>query len=359
MRFMICALCVFCGMPSAGTAQPNASAGISPLKTQASVAPVQLGRNHEPGPLKLDWAYAYAADVTTTGVPSSGSAESEDDAADAGSEQELAEKLQNPVSDLISVPLQSNFDFGGGVDLPSFGRPGLLQRLLPRGPARLAARVLRFALRDEPVRDQAFRYTLNIQPVLPIHLNDEWNLISRTILPVLYQKDVLGDTDQGGLGDTLQSFFLSPKSSKPFVWGAGPVFLFPTATDDVLGAERWGMGPTGVILRQDGPWTYGILANHIWSFARDDDRKEINTTFLQPFVSYTFKTATTLSFNTESTYDWAGHQWTVPLNAGVSQLVRIGKLPVSLGVNGRYWVEKPDAAPDWGIRFTMTFLFPK
>jgi hypothetical protein len=272
---------------------------------------------------------------------------------------DLAKKLQNPVADLISFPLQSNFDLGGGVDIPSgFGR-GFLTRVLPRGPARLASRVLNFALRDEPNRGQAFRYTLNIQPVIPISLNDDWNVISRTILPVVYQDDVLGISSRGGLGDTVQSLFLSPKSTEPFIWGAGPVFLFPTATDDTLGAERWGMGPTGVILKQDGPWTYGILANHIWSFARDDDRKEVNATYLQPFLSYTFKTATTISFSTESTYDWIGDQWTVPLIGGVSQLVKIGKLPVSLGVNGKYWVEGPDGAPVWGMRFTMTFLFPK
>jgi hypothetical protein len=272
---------------------------------------------------------------------------------------DLAKKLQNPVADLISIPFQSNFDFGGGIDLPTGGSSRFLHRVLPRGPARFASRIAGFALRDKPDRDQAFKYLLNFQPVIPISLNDDWNVISRTILPVVYQDDVLGVSSQGGLGDTVQSLFLSPKSTEPFIWGAGPVFLLPTATDDTLGAERWGLGPTGVILKQDGPWTYGILANHIWSFARDDDRKEVNATYLQPFLSYTFKTATTLSFSTESTYDWIGNRWTVPLIGGVSQLVKIGKLPVSLGVNGKYYVEGPDGAPDWGIRFTMTFLFPK
>ena len=284
---------------------------------------------------------------------SSQSAEAGQPAAD-----DLAKKLQNPIADLISVPLQSNFDFGGGFDLPSGRSSRLLQRVLPPGPARAASRVLSFALRDEPDRDQAFRYTLNVQPVIPFSLTRDWNVISRTILPVLNQDDVRGVSSQGGLGDVLQSFFLSPKSSEPFIWGAGPVFLFPTATDDSLGAERWGMGPTGVILKQSGPWTYGLLANHIWSFARDDQRKEINATYLQPFLSYTFKTATTLTCSSESTYDWVGDQWTVPLIGGVSQLVKIGRLPVSLGVNGKYWVEGPDSAPDWGVRFTMTFLFP-
>ncbi len=277
--------------------------------------------------------------------------------ADEGPE-DLAKKLQNPVADLISIPLQSNFEFGGGVDVPNLRGRRPLRRFLPRPANRALGRLLTFRLR-QPDREQAFRYTLNLQPVIPFSLSEDWNLISRTILPVVYQDQVIGTTNQGGLGDTVQSLFFSPKKAEPFIWGAGPVFLLPTATDDVLGAERWGMGPTGVILKQDGPWTYGILVNHIWSFARDDGRKEVNATFLQPFLSHTFKTATTLSFSTEATYDWVGNQWTVPLQAGVSQLVKMDKLPVSLALNGRYWVEGPDTAPDWSVRFVMTFLLPK
>ena len=119
------------------------------------------------------------------------------------------------------------------------------------------------------------------------------------------------------------------------------------------------MGPTGVILKQSGPWTYGALANHIWSFARDDDSNEINATYLQPFLSYTTKTATTFLVNTESTYDWIEDQWTVPLLAGVGQIVKIGRLPVQFQLGGQYWAEGPDSAPDWSMRFVVTFLFPK
>jgi len=267
-----------------------------------------------------------------------------------GGDEDLAKKLSNPVADLISVPFQMNFNFGGGVDIPE--RHPLL-RLLPRPVARFTNRLL------QEDRNQAFRFLMNVQPVIPISLSQDWNVISRTIVPVLYQDDLLGTTNQGGLGDTTQSLFLSPKSTEPFIWGAGPVILLPTATDDSLGAERWGMGPTGVILKQAGPWTYGALANHIWSFARDDNRNEINATYLQPFLSHTFKTATTITVNTESTYDWIEDQWSVPLFAGVGQIVKLGKLPVQFTLGSQYWVEGPDSAPDWSMRFVVTFLFPK
>ena len=267
-----------------------------------------------------------------------------------GGDADLAKKLSNPIADLISVPFQMNFNFGGGFDIPE--RNPLL-RLLPGPVARFANRL------SGDDRDQAFRFLMNVQPVIPISLSEDWNVISRTIVPVLYQDDLLGTTSQGGLGDVVQSFFFSPKKSEPFIWGAGPVFLLPTATDDSLGSERWGMGPTGVILKQTGPWTYGGLANHIWSFARDDSRKEVNATYLQPFLAYTFKTATTIAVNTESTYDWIENQWTVPLFAGVGQIVKIGKLPVQFQLGGQYWAEGPDSAPDWSMRFQVTFLFPK
>src|SRR5262249_9087775 len=144
------------------------------------------------------------------------------------------------------------------------------------------------------------------------------------------------------------------------IWGVGPVFLLPTSTDhNLLGSYRWGAGPTGVILKQEGPWTFGALANHIWSFARDDGRKEVNSTFLQPFVSYTFKTATSVTVNSEATYDWIDHQWNVPLFAGIGQVVKFGKLPVQFQLGGQYWVEGPESAPDWSLRFAMTLLFPK
>lgn len=236
---------------------------------------------------------------------------------------DLAKKLANPIASLISVPIQSNYDFGIG--------PG-----------------------------DGTKSTTNIQPVIPFDLNQDWNLISRTILPVIDQQGILpgGAADEFGLGDTVQSIFFSPKVSTP-IWGVGPVFLVPTATDSLLGGEQWGAGPTAVVLKQNGPWTYGALANHLWGFATDDGRDEVNATFLQPFVSYITDTKTTFTVNLETTYDWNQNQWNVPVNFVVSQLVKIGGQPVQFFGGAHYYVEKPTGGPEWGLRFGLTFLFPQ
>jgi hypothetical protein len=240
------------------------------------------------------------------------------------SDEELVKELSNPVASLISVPFQSNFEFKLGPN------------------------------------NDGFKYTLNFQPVIPISLNKDWNVIVRTIVPIIDQSDVIApNTNQGGLSDITQSFFFSPK--KPvagMIVGAGPVFLYPSATDDLLGSEKWGAGPTIVLLKQEGPWTVGLLFNHIWSFAGDERRSYVSSTFLQPFVAYATKTKTTFTLNTESTYDWHNDQWTVPINFLVSQLIKVGKLPVQLGLGAKVYAEGPSGAPEWGIRFVVTPLFP-
>jgi len=203
----------------------------------------------------------------------------------------------------------------------------------------------------------------NVQPVIPISISDDWNLISRTILPVVYQNDVPSSgVSEFGLGDTVQSVFFSPKAptSGGWIWGAGPVFLVPTANDDVLGSEKWGIGPTAVALKQQGPWTYGALANHIESFAGDSGRTNISATFLQPFVAYITPSKTTYGLNTESTYDWDRDQWSVPLNFTVNQLLKLGNQMVQVGGGIRYWPTSPDAGPErWGFRLQFTLLYPK
>jgi hypothetical protein len=238
---------------------------------------------------------------------------------------ELAKKLSNPIASLISVPIQNNWDFGIG---PS----------------------------------DAQRYTANIQPVIPFSLSESWNLITRTIVPVISaQSPSPGGETQSGLGDIVQSFFFSPKAatSGGWIWGAGPVLLYPTATKDSLGADKWGGGPTLVVLKQSRGWTYGALGNHIWSVAGNSDRANVSATFIQPFLSFTTKTFTTIGLNTESTYDWKSKQWTVPLNVSVSQLLKLGKQPVSVGLGYKYFANGPDVSPDWGLRLIVTLLFPK
>jgi hypothetical protein len=237
------------------------------------------------------------------------------------SDEELAKKTQNPVANMISLPLQSDWNYNNGPD------------------------------------DDKTNYNLNVQPVWPFSLNQDYTLITRTIVPV---KSIEFPKDETGIGDILQSFFVSPKEPvNGWIVGAGPVLSYPTASDDLLGSGKWGAGPTAVVLRQDSGWTYGLLTYHSWSFAGDSDRSEVNNTFLQPFLSFMTKTYTTLGVNTESSYDWTNEQWTVPVNLTLTQMLKIGGQPLSLQLGYRYFAEKPDYGPDWGLRFQVTFLFPK
>lgn len=240
---------------------------------------------------------------------------------------ELAKQLSNPIASLISVPMQFNYDDGIGPT------------------------------------DDGSRSLVNVQPVIPVSIGENWNMISRTIIPIVYQEDIVpGAGSQFGTGDVLQSLFFSPKAltASGWTWGVGPALLLPTASDDLLGAEQWGAGPTAVALKQTaGGWTYGALVNHIWSFAGDDDRADISSTFLQPFLSKGLGQGRTLSFNLESTYDWEGEQWTVPINIGYSKVTKIGKQLVSYQGGVRYYLEAPDSGAEWGLRFTFTLLYPK
>ena len=138
------------------------------------------------------------------------------------------------------------------------------------------------------------------------------------------------------------------------------MLLYPTASDAALGAEKWGIGPTFLVLKQQGQWTFGALANHIQSVAGDGDRADVSLTFLQPFLSYITKTKTTFALNTETAYDWENEAWSVPINFNVSQLLKVGPQIIQAAVGGRYWAESPDGGPqNWGGRVQLTLLFPK
>ena len=260
-------------------------------------------------------------------MPAFGQEEEGGSAAGSGSAQDLAQQLANPVASLISLPFQLNFDRQVGTE------------------------------------DTGERLTLNIQPVVPIRLNDDWNLISRTILPVIDQTGIApGSGGQNGLGDVLQSVFFSPvaTTSGGWIWGAGPALLVPTGSDDRLTADKWAAGPTAVFLKQDGPWTYGALVNPPWSFAGESDRSHINSTFLQPFVSIATPTGLSYVLNAESSYDHRTDQLTLPIYLGFGQVTRVGSQMIQLGAGIRYYLDSPASGPDGlGFRLNFTLLFPK
>jgi hypothetical protein len=237
---------------------------------------------------------------------------------------DLSKKLANPVASLISFPIQTNFDFGMGTG-------------------------------------SGWRNTTNVQPVIPVALNKDWNLISRTIVPTIHQGNVVAQgTSQSGLGDTVQSLFLSPNKTEPFIWGAGPAILIPTATNDFLGSKQLGLGPTIVALKQQSGWTFGGLWNHIWRVGGRSSRPRVNSDFIQPFLAYSTKDGWTYTLNTESTYDWTGKSWSVPIHFVVAKVVRLGKQPVSFGGSVRCWATSPAGGPEGcGLRIVVTGIFPK
>lgn len=248
-----------------------------------------------------------------------------DDASDQAAE--LAKKLANPVAALISVPMQLNYDSDIGSN------------------------------------DDGTKLQLNVQPVIPLTLNKDWNVISRTILPIIDQKDIpTNGSDEFGIGDITQSFFFSPKAptKSGWVWGAGPVLTLPTASDDYMGTGKWGLGPTVVVLKQSGPWTVGGLWNHVWSVAGDSDRADVNASYFQPFLAYVTPKHTTFGLNSESTYNFETEEWSVPFNLTVAQMLKFGNQLVQVAVGVRYYAESSTGGAEGvGYRMQFTLLYPK
>ena len=267
------------------------------------------------------------ADVT---VQADGSALSMNSKASA---EDVAKKLANPVAAMISVPIQANYQPNMGID------------------------------------DKGSQWLTNVQPVIPLSLNDDWNIISRTIIP-LVSKDtgIPGEDRINSVGDIVQSAWFSPTSptDSGWIWGVGAAALIPTDTQ--ISSEKWGIGPTGLALKQDGPWTYGGLFNHLWSFAGSDINdpisgdvlNNVNQTFMQPFLTYITPQSVTFALNTESTYDWEREQWTVPINFAVTKVMKIGNQLISVGGGVTYWAEAPENGPEgFGVRLLLVLIFPK
>jgi len=242
------------------------------------------------------------------------------------SKEALAKAAQNPVAKMISVPLQNNFNFGIGPN-------------------------------------DATQWVLNIQPVIPISLNEDWNLITRTIIPIINQPSPApGISSAFGLGNINPTVFLSPAKSGKIIWGVGPTLTIPTASDSMLGADRWSAGPSAVALMMHKHWVIGALANQQWSFAGSGG-EYVNAMLIQPFINYNLPDGWYLTTSPIITANWAADsddRWTVPLGGGVGKILKLGKLPVNTQLGAYYNVLTPDNfGADWQLRFQLQLLFPK
>jgi hypothetical protein len=259
-------------------------------------------------------AFALVALVALAAAPRSVAAQSA---------EELAKQTQNPVASLISVPFQGNWDFGIG-DREAAGT------------------------------------TLNIQPVVPFGLTPAWNVILRVIMPVQSQP-ADGGSRFTGMGDTTMTVFFSPAKTGKVIWGAGPALLIPTATNQSLGTEKLGVGPSAVALVQPGKWTVGALWNQIWSVDGANDRDDVNQMYLQPFANYNLGQGLALGASMEASdnFEADDEQWTSYLLFSISKVTLLGKRPVSLLASAGPAVASPTGRADWRLRFTATFLFPR
>ena len=243
------------------------------------------------------------------------------------SAEELAKLAQNPIANLISVPFQNNTNFNVG----------------PRNGT---------------------QNVLNIQPVIPLSLSPEWNLITRTILPILTQPGFLpGQSSTTGRGDLQFSAFLSPSNAAGLIWGAGPIVQAPTNTSERLGNDRWGLGPTAVALHLEkgSPWVYGALVNNVWSVGSGGD-PSYNNFLLQPFINYNLPGGTYINSAPIITANWkaeSGQKWIVPLGLGMGHIFHLGRLPLNAQIGGYYNIVRPDDGPDWQLRLQAQFMFPK
>lgn len=260
--------------------------------------------------------------VLTTGLLSAAPAFAEMSA------EELAKIAQNPVGNLISVPFQNNSN-------------------LNYGPEKKTQNIM------------------NIQPVIPVEVNNDWNIITRTIIPVVSQP-ALSPTDDraNGTGDTVFTAFLSPAKPGSLIWGVGPVLQLPTNSNADLGNKNWGMGFSGVLLRLEkgDPWVYGALVNNVWSLSSNQQGGAYNSGLIQPFINYNLPSGMYFTSSPVITANWkadSNQRWTVPLGGGVGKIFHFGRLPVNTSLAAYYNVVKPDYGPNWQIRAQVQLMFPK
>jgi hypothetical protein len=265
--------------------------------------------------MTVDWRTVVSLSVVSTllVLPAPAAAQTAD---------ELAKQTQNPVASLISVPLQGNWDFGLG-DRDAVGT------------------------------------LLNVQPVMPFGISKDTNIILRVIMPLTSQP-ASGGARINGLGDIVATAFFSPVKSGRVIWGVGPVFLLPAATNASLGSEKFGIGPSVVALTQPGPWTVGVLFNQIWSVSGANDRDDVNSTYLQPFANYNLGGGLSAGVSVEASANWeADEAWTAPLLFSVSKVTLLGKRPVSFALAAGPTIASPDGGASWRFRLSATFLFPR
>jgi len=243
------------------------------------------------------------------------------------SAEELAKLAQNPVGNMISVPFQNNTNLNFGPE-------------------------------------KGTQNVLNIQPVIPVSINEDWNIITRTILPVISMPQLNATTPSlNGVGDVVFTAFLSPAKPGEWIWGLGPVIQAPTHSNSELGNANWGLGPAFVILHlaKGDPWVYGALINNIWSVSSSGQGGSYNNMTLQPFVNYNFPDFY-LTSSPIITADWkasGSQRWTVPLGGGIGKIFHLGKLPVNTQIGAYYNVAKPDYGANWQVRVQAQFMFPK
>jgi len=244
-------------------------------------------------------------------------------AAAAQDTDELVKQTQNPVANLISVPLQANWDFGIGD------------------------------------RDDSSTL-VNFQPVMPFAASPDTNVILRLIVPITSQPTPSGQRING-MGDTSATAFFSPSKSSKHVWGLGPAVLLPTATNPGLGTEKFSLGPSVVYLQQPGNWTFGILASQVWSVDGPKDRDAVNQGFFQPFVNYSMGNGLSAGMMMEATVKWeaSGGRTTAPLLLTVNKIAMLGKRPVNFVLGAGPMVASPDGGPKWRFRLQAVFLYPR